>query len=261
MKTVTSTLQAENISFYSERGKCLLDQVGLRVEAGQIHALLGPNGAGKSTLLKALGGDVKIASGRIHINDELLENLSALERAKKRAVLPQLNAMAFPLEAQAIVAMGRYPYADMLPESNKQAVAKAMQEAQVTHLNQRSYPSLSGGEQQRVQLARVLAQDTDILLLDEPLSALDISHQLQVMEMLKKLASQGKAIVIVLHDINLALRFASHVTLLKNGVVEAQGKVDAVLNPASLRDVFSVNAHLNHCAMLGSAQMSMLHAI
>lgn len=254
-------LCAEQICLSTSRGKCLLGGVDFELRRGQIHALLGPNGAGKSTLLKVLSGDISVDHGEVFIEAKPLGSQSKLELAKQRAVLPQLNTMAFPLSVEEVVAMGRYPYADRLLEHNQLAVTQSMQQAGITHLSQRSYPSLSGGEQQRTQLARVLAQDTDILLLDEPLSALDIAHQLQTMELLKQLAEEGKAIVIVLHDINLALRYTSHVTLLQEGKVFAQGNTAGVLGQKALREVFFVDASVKPCDLLNVPQTTLLTAM
>lgn len=256
-----NVLFANNISVFARRKKCLLSDISFALNGGEIHALLGPNGAGKSTLLKALSGDVVIAKGEISIDGEGLGSQTQLKLAKKRAVLPQLNAMAFALSVEEIVAMGRNPYADSPPAHNQQCVANAMQQAQVQHLRQRAYPSLSGGEQQRTQLARVLAQNTDILLLDEPLSALDIAQQLKIMNILQSLAKQGKAIVIVLHDINLALRYATHVTLLNEGRVQAQGETLSVLGQQQLREVFSVDSRINPCELLRVSQATLLSAV
>lgn len=254
-------LQAKNIILKTPKGKTLLDQVDLSVEAGHVHALLGPNGAGKSTLLKVLSGDLQAQQGDVYIDEENISNRNKRQLALQRAVLPQLSGMAFPLSVEEVVAMGRYPHRHIDAEKNTLAIEQAMDLAEVKHLEQRSYPSLSGGEQQRTQLARVLAQQADILLLDEPLSALDISHQLQIMELLKTLAQGGKAIVVVLHDINLAMRYSTSVTLLKSGQVYAQGSTKEVMTQKNLKAVFSVASQVRECSTLGVEQAILENAI
>lgn len=256
-----SGLQAKGISISTRTGKLLLDQVDLSLQPGQLHALLGPNGAGKSTLLKVLSGDQSFGQGEVLLNNEAVQLLDKAALAKLRAVLPQLSGMAFPLSVDEVVSMGRYPHFDSTVEENQAAIQQAMQQAEITHLQGRSYPSLSGGEQQRTQLARVLAQDTEILLLDEPLSALDIAHQIQIMELLKQLAEQGRSIVIVLHDINLALRYASHITLLKAGKVAAQGGAHQVVTEQQLLEVFSVDALIEINKAVAAQQATILKAV
>lgn len=257
----TSLLRAENISLRTRQAKLLLDDASFSLQIGQVHALLGPNGAGKSTLLKVLSGDIKVDKGAISLAGKPLHEFSQLELAQQRGVLPQLNAMGFELTVAEVVAMGRYPHRDQSASCSQRIVQGALQQLEVDHLQQRSYPSLSGGEQQRVQLARVLAQETDILLLDEPLSALDIAHQLQVMELLKALAAQGKAVIIVLHDINLALRYASHVSLLKNGKIIAQGETESVITQQQLLDVFSVASSIEYNHSMQARQVSILKSV
>lgn len=252
------SLQAKHIALQTSRGKTLLDDVSINVAAGHLHALLGPNGAGKSTLLKVLSGDQYFQTGEVLINGQSIHVLENAKLAKQRAVLPQLSGMEFPLSVDDVVSMGRYPHGEVSAYKNRLVIQSAMQQAGIEHLKTRSYPSLSGGEQQRTQLARVLAQDADIILLDEPLSALDIAHQLHVMELLKQLAEHGKAVVVVLHDINLALRYASHITLLKQGRVYAQGDSQSVITEAVLADVFTVKSCITDSSALGLKQMEML---
>lgn len=254
-------LKASNIRLQTSRGKILLDDVSLNLAEGQLHALLGPNGAGKSTLLKVLSGDQHFQAGEVLIENQSVQKLDKASLAKQRAVLPQLSGIAFPLSVDEVVSMGRYPHREATNEDNLAAMQWAMQQVEVEHLQQRSYPSLSGGEQQRTQLARVLAQNTEILLLDEPLSALDVAHQMQVMELLNQLADEGRAIVVVLHDINLALRYASHITLLKAGKVVAQGETLQVMTEQQLLDVFSVDARIAENSAIDVNQATILQAV
>ncbi|PIE36728.1 MAG: heme ABC transporter ATP-binding protein [Gammaproteobacteria bacterium] len=244
-----------------QRGKPLLEAVDFSLQPGQIHAVLGPNGAGKSTLLKVLSGELAASAGEVSLAAQPLKHYSRLALARQRAVLPQLTAVSFPLLVEDIVAMGRYPHPHSSAADNRQHIRRAMQLAGVGHLAQRNFSSLSGGEQQRTQLARVLAQDTPLLLLDEPLSALDIAHQLQLMDLLRELAEAGKGIVIVLHDINLALRYASHVTLIHQGRVAAQGITRQVLDAQQLQTVFAVDASVDLCPVLQVPQATIKAAL
>lgn len=243
----------------------ILDGVSLNARAGRIHALLGSNGAGKSTLLKLLSADIKPSAGtvKVALNDGLkhIHTLTPTELAHTRAVLPQLSNMPFPLKAQEVIEMGRYPHRHLAPNDNQTAIDNAVNLLGVGHLLARDYPSLSGGEQQRTQLARVLAQDAPILLLDEPVSALDLSHQHQLMHTLRQVADKGCCVVIVLHDMNLALRYADDATVLYKGQVSAQGEIETVITPNVLKHAFSVEACVNDDAQLGCRQIVVLSSV
>ncbi len=205
-------------------GHQILDSVSLQVNHGEILALVGPNGAGKSTLLAVACGDVEPTAGQVQLNGRDLGEFTARTAARERAVLLQEQQIAFGFLAREVVEMGRNVWHRTPAEGRDQlAVTAAMQQADVEEFALRRFPSLSGGEKSRVSLARVLAQETGIVLLDEPTAALDIGHQEQVLAVARELASAGLAVVVVLHDLSLAAAWADRVAVLKQGRVAAVG--------------------------------------
>jgi iron complex transport system ATP-binding protein len=216
----------------------ILQDVDLEVLRGEILALVGPNGAGKSTLLAALSGDVD-ASGTVLLNDEPLASWTPVEQAMRRAVLLQEIALSFPYTAQEVVAMGRAPWAATpFEDGDEAAIAAAMAATDVAGLARRKFSTLSGGEKARVALARVLAQRTPILLLDEPTAALDLHHQELVMGVARGRADAGDAIVVVLHDLNLAAAHVDRVAVLSEGRLVACGRPPDVLTAELLSHVY-----------------------
>ncbi|MFF5179633.1 heme ABC transporter ATP-binding protein [Micromonospora sp. NPDC000316] len=219
-------------------GRPVLDQVDLRVRAGEVHALVGPNGAGKSTLLAAISGDLP-ATGTIEVDGRALREWSPAELAMRRAVLTQRSTLSFPFTVEETVRMGRAPWAGLPEEEQDDAiVAEAMSLCDVARLASRQFPSLSGGEQARAALARVLAQRAAVLLLDEPTAALDLHHQELVMRIARDRAADGDAVVVVLHDLALAGAYADVITLLGDGRVRAVGPPAEVLTAALLSEVY-----------------------
>lgn len=234
-------LRAEHISVrVGERA--LLDGVSVTAEAGHLTVIAGPNGAGKSTLLKVLAGDLEPASGTVTLGDRGLGRYSPRELALQRAVLPQQTLLTFAFTVQEIVMMGRHPHHGT-PNgdraANQRAVQEAMAATETTNMAERSFPTLSGGEQTRTSLARVLAQETPVILLDEPTAALDIRHQHLVLGVARDLVRSGAAVVVVLHDLNLAAVYADQIILLDGGVVAASGHPHDVLTAERLRRVFA----------------------
>jgi len=211
-------------------GRAILEDASIQVRAGEIHALVGPNGAGKSTLFGALSGDLAAESGQVRIDGAPLRALRQRDLARRRAVLLQHNAVAFAFTAEQVVRMGRAPWARTPAEAeDDDAVIEAMAATEVLPLADRAVSSLSGGERARVALARVLAQRTDVLLLDEPTAALDLKHQEDVMRVAGDRAAMGDAVAIVLHDLDAAFAHAHRVTLLSQGRVVASGTPGEVL--------------------------------
>ena len=213
----------------------LVDGVSLSVRGGEVLAIAGPNGAGKSTLLSALSGDLTPSSGTVELGGEALPALRGRRLALRRAVLPQRVELAFPFTAAEVVHMGRAPHP---PGDDDEVVGRCMAETDTFHLADRAYPTLSGGEQARVSLARVLAQDTPILMLDEPTAALDLRHQEQVLAVASARAEAGCAVVVVLHDLNLAAAYAHRVALLESGRLRACAPPDEVLRSDLLSEVY-----------------------
>lgn len=216
-----------------------IDFVG---EGGEFICVLGPNGAGKSTLLRALAGFFPHAA--ISINGVALSRMKPRERARKIAWLPQNGQAVWPLPVKSVVALGRIPHGatlDSLTPRDRDAIARALTACDLDALAERDVTTLSGGERARALAARALAVEAPLLLADEPVSALDPQHQLTVMTALQNRARAGDLVIAVLHDLPLAARFASRIVLMKDGQIAAQGTPDAVLTPALLRPVFSVD--------------------
>jgi len=202
--------------------RALVDDVSLEIRAGEVVALVGPNGAGKSTLLGLLAGDLRPAAGGVLLHGEPVSALSARALALRRAVLPQQTLARFAFTVEEVVAMGRSPHVgplSRLQARDLDAVRAAMAGAEVVELAERRFPTLSGGEAARAALARVLAQEAPVLLLDEPTAALDLRHQEMVMRLARKLArgARRSAVVVVLHDLNLASAWADRIGVMAGG--------------------------------------------
>ncbi|RXZ47416.1 heme ABC transporter ATP-binding protein [Agromyces fucosus] len=220
-------------------GVRLLDAVDFSATPARVHALIGPNGAGKSTLLAALAGDRAAASGTVHLGGTPVARQSPKALARLRAVLTQEHTVSFPFPVREIVAMGRHPWAgSAAAEHDDREIDAAMAATDVSHLAARTVPSLSGGERARVALARVIAQRTPVLLLDEPTAALDLKHQEDVLRLARDHAAAGATVVVVLHDLNLAAAYADDITLLRHGRVVATGAPADVLTAERIEAVY-----------------------
>ncbi|MFH8710192.1 heme ABC transporter ATP-binding protein [Streptomyces zaomyceticus] len=231
---------AEALGVRIERGgRVVLDGVGIAVRAGEVLALVGPNGAGKSTLLAALAADLAPSSGEVRIAGRPAHGWAAGELALRRAVLPQDAALSFPFAVADVVRMGRAPWAGTEREGeDEEAVAEAMAATEVGAFAERPFSALSGGERARVALARVLAQRTGLLLLDEPTAALDLRHQELVLRVCRERAAAGDAVVVVLHDLGLAAAHADRVGVLHDGRVAVEGPPSEVLEEELLSRVY-----------------------
>jgi iron complex transport system ATP-binding protein len=238
-------LAARSLTF-AVGSKTLVDSVDLEVRAGEMVALLGPNGAGKSTLLKMLCGQSRPTSGAVTFEGRGLTEWAPRELARRRAVLPQSSAVPFEFTALEIVLLGRSPHGDA---SAREAMARqAMEKTESLHLAGRTVTTLSGGEMQRVQLARVLVQigldggAPRCLMLDEPISNLDPAHQHSALQIARDLARDGAAVLVVLHDLNLAAQYATRLVLMKTGKIVADGSPADVLTEEQIGSVFGVKA-------------------
>ncbi|MFE6860773.1 heme ABC transporter ATP-binding protein [Nocardia sp. NPDC057668] len=235
----TVTLSAHGVDLERGGGRKVLSGVDFEVVAGQIVALVGPNGAGKSTLLAALAGELEPSSGTVELDGTPLTRWAPIDMARRRAVLPQNHTVGFPFTAREVVAMGRAPWARTERQRHdEQRIAAALAATDVEHLAGRTFPALSGGERARVALARVLAQDTATLLLDEPTAALDLGHQEQVLRLARDRATAGAAVVVVLHDLGVAAAYADRVAVLQDGRVAADGPPRTVLTADLLTRVY-----------------------
>lgn len=237
---MTPALEAEALG-YSVNGAKLLEGVDLELRRGELLAIAGPNGAGKSTLLGLLAGDLVATTGCVRLEGRLRESYSPHELARLRAVLPQQTVLQFAFTVEEVVEFGRAPHRGRFSQSlsdHVRAVRSAMTKTDVLTLAARTFPTLSAGEQARVTLARVLAQQTSILLLDEPTASLDLRHQELVMGIALDLTRAGSAVAAVVHDLNLAARYADSIALLQRGSLVARGTPWNVLTSEILADVF-----------------------
>ena len=240
----------------------VLRHISLDVQPGEVLALIGPNGVGKSTLIHAISGNLKPMGGRILINGRDLRQLPIAQRARSIAVVPQAVRLPESFTVFDTVLMGRTPYLGWLGregELDRSAVWAALDRTSTRELADRLIGELSGGEQQRVMIARALAQSARILLLDEPTAHLDLKHQAGVLSLVCDLAHDEKyAVLIALHDLNLAAQYADRVVLLSNGTVVAIGTPEAVLTEVNLSPAYglriTVYEHPAHGAPLVHAE-------
>lgn len=217
----------------------VLQSVDFAVQEGEFVALVGPNGAGKSTLFAALTGDIVPAEGVIEVCGEPIHGWSHGDLARQRAVLPQQATVGFPFTVDEIVRMGRAPWAGSLAEeSDDEEVGHCLDEMAIADLAPRQFPSLSGGERARVALARVLAQCTKLLLLDEPTAALDLHHQELALRIVRSRVDAGAGAVVVLHDLAQAAAYAHRIVILSEGQVVADGPPQDVLTAELLTAVY-----------------------
>lgn len=239
-----STLRAEAVDVDLDRVP-VLRGVDIAVAGGELVGLIGPNGSGKSTLLRALPGLIRLRGGRVLLGDRELHSLARRERARRIAYLPQHGASHWPLTVERLVALGRLPHQSPwqeLSDSDRAAIERAMAATDIGHLAGRVISHLSGGERLRVHLARALATEPEVLLADEPVAALDPYHQLQAMELLRSTADRGGAVLVVLHELSLALRYCDRLVLLDQGRMVADGGPAEVLDDSRLADVYQVTA-------------------
>ncbi|MES2818579.1 MAG: heme ABC transporter ATP-binding protein [Pseudomonadota bacterium] len=236
-------LQVDNLAV--NRGACtVLADVDLALLPGEVLGVLGPNGAGKSTLLGALCGELQPARGQVLLDQRRLADWQGTARAQRLAVLPQSSTLNFAFRVEEVVAMGRLPHGSGR-QRDAQIVREALDAADAAHLAGRSYLALSGGERQRVHLARVLAQlwpgaAGQVLLLDEPTSMLDPLHQHTILQAVRAFAERGAAVLVILHDLNLAARYCDRLLLLHQGRPQALGTPQQVLRAEPLLAVFGL---------------------
>lgn len=225
-------------------GKDILKDVSVEFPTGQLIGLIGPNGAGKSTLLRALAGLQMLESGNIELGRKQLQSIPRLELAKKVTYLPQTGECHWPMNVERVVMLGRHPHVDShhLDDVNMQAVEQAIKDTDIEHLIGRPVNELSGGERSRVMLARALATQSDVLLADEPIAALDPRHQLEVMSLLRSLAEKGRTVIVVLHELHLAMRYCQQLILLDEGRKVSGGLPKTVLSADTLKTVYGVDA-------------------
>ena len=220
----------------TRQGQPILEGISLSVAPGEMIGLIGPNGAGKTALLRLAVGFERPDRGDVLIDGQPIHTLGAAERARRLAYLPQQPETAWPITVIQAVALGRLPHGD----GKQEAVQRALHAVGMAHLADRPLTRLSGGERALVLLARALAVEAGLLLLDEPTANLDPAHQLRVMEVLRSRAEQGDAVVVVMHDLSLATRSCDRLAVVHQGKLAADGAPAAILDDPLLRDVFSI---------------------
>lgn len=224
------------------------EDLSVEIPHGGITAIIGPNACGKSTLLRALSRLLSPQAGEVLLHGEDIRRLSPKELARRLGLLPQSSTAPFGITVADLVGRGRFPHQRMLQQwstDDEAAVQQAMEATGVTELAERTVEELSGGQRQRVWIAMLLAQNTPVMLLDEPTTYLDIAHQLDVLELCRRLnADEGRTMVLVLHDLNQAARYADHLIVLKDGALAAAGEPSAVLTEELLEGVFGLTARV-----------------
>jgi iron complex transport system ATP-binding protein len=237
------SLRAEGVGL-AIGGRWLVRDATLAVAPGQFVALVGPNGSGKSTLLRLLAGIWAPSAGAVTLDGRPVGRLRRRELARAVTLVPQDTHIAFPFSVRELVAMGRHAHLgrfDREGAADRDAIARGLARADVAALADRDATTLSGGERQRVLIARSLATEARHLLLDEPTASLDVAHALDVLALCRRLADDGHAVAVALHDLNLARRYATDAALLRGGAVIAAGPAAQVLTPAAVGDVFGVD--------------------
>lgn len=222
--------------------------LNLSLKGGQVTSIIGPNGCGKSTLLRALARLRPVTGGSVELYGQALHALPSKEVARRLAILPQGPVAPEGLSVEELVWFGRHPHQGRFPvrrPEDREAVAWALAQTGMTVFGSRPLEALSGGQRQRAWIAMSLAQQTEILLLDEPTTYLDLSHQLEVLQLAQRLnREQGKTVVMVLHELNQAVRYSDEIIAMRAGEVYAQGRPEDVLTPELLAEVFGLKAHI-----------------
>lgn len=237
-------LAAEKVHLaYGERRICR--DLDISIPDGRFSVVIGPNGCGKSTVLRGLARQLPLQSGRIVLDGENIHTFSTRELARRLGLLPQGALVPDGIRVHELVARGRYPHQGLLRQWNRadaQAVAAAMAATDVAALALARVDQLSGGQRQRVWVAMALAQETPLLLLDEPTTYLDLGHQIELLELFRRLNREhGRTLVAVLHDLNQACRYADHLIALRDGHIVAAGTPAQIVTPALLREVFELD--------------------
>ncbi len=226
---------------YRRRHRAALDGVTMEVPSGSLFAVLGPNGSGKSTLMRALLGSVSFESGDVQVEGRSVSTWSRRELSRSVGAVTQSETVAFPLSVRELVSMGRYPHLGPLGverADDRLAIEEALRRCEAGNLAEREVGTLSGGEFQRVRIARALAQRPRALILDEPTASLDIHHEMGILQLLRRSVDDGMTVVLITHQLNLAARFADRILLLDRGEVAAIGSVSEVLREEVLEEVY-----------------------
>ncbi|WP_342443783.1 ABC transporter ATP-binding protein [Lysinibacillus sp. FSL K6-0057] len=226
----------------------VFEGLNLTIEEGKVTTIIGPNGCGKSTLLKTIGRILKKQQGTVYLQEQNMQNLSTKDIAKKLAILSQTPVAPGQLKVEELIAYGRYPHrnnVNRLTNKDEEMIEWALTVTNTMEYRNRELAQLSGGQRQRVWLAMALAQETNILLLDEPTTYLDMAHQLEVLDIVKSLNEQHNCtIVMVLHDINHAARYSDHLIAMRKGIIMQTGTPQEILSAEVMRKVFNIDARI-----------------
>jgi ABC-type cobalamin/Fe3+-siderophores transport system ATPase subunit len=243
---IQSRLSAKDITArYDQR--VIFQNLSIAIPDQSFTVIIGPNACGKSTLLRTLSNLLKPAAGHVLLDGKMINAYKSKEAAKKLGLLPQSSTAPDGMTVANLVAHGRYPYQNLIQQwtaEDEHAVMTAMELTKTTELDNRFVDELSGGQRQRVWIAMVLAQQTPLLLLDEPTTYLDISHQIDLLELFTDLNERGNTLVAVLHDLNHAARYATHLIAMKAGKVIAQGKPSEIVTAELVEEVFGLKARI-----------------
>lgn len=240
-------IRVEKLSV-SYEDSLIIDKMNLSIPRGEISIIIGSNGCGKSTLLKTIARVIKPGNGEIYINEKNIKNQKEMQIAKQIAFLPQAPICPSGITVKELVAYGRFPHQKMiggLKSHDKEMINWALKETEMDGFADREIENLSGGQRQRAWIAMTLAQETDIIMLDEPTTYLDMSYQLEVLKVLEKLNKEKNiTVVIVLHELNHACRFADTIIGLKNGEIVCNGSPKEVITKESLKKLYEIDAKL-----------------
>jgi len=231
------------------KGTTLVKEASFSLNRGELVVLLGPNGAGKTSLMRGALGMIGPVKGNVTINNQSINKLKPLERAKLISYLPQSRPLAWPNVVKDVIALGRYAYGmknRKLSGPDKLAIDDAILSCDLTHLQGRHANTLSGGELARMHLARAFAAQSPLLLADEPVAALDPRHQFRIMDLIRRYVDNGGGALIVLHDLSLAAQYADHLIWMKDGEIVSAGTVDDTMTESQIRSIYGVKASVKN---------------
>ena len=244
---MTEHIHIENLSLSYDSSAVIVHELNLHIQCGTITALVGPNGCGKSTLLRGLSRLLKPAHGCVYLDGQDIHAMKARDLAKQLGILPQSPTAPEGLTVHELVAQGRYPHQNWFQQwsrEDERIVEAALKKTNLMMFADRPVDTLSGGQRQRAWIAMALAQETDVLLLDEPTSYLDLAYQMDVLDLLGDLNAEGRTIIMVLHDLNQAARYADVVVAMRGGQIVAQGAPEKVMTTENILQVFGLKAEV-----------------
>nr|WP_265112429.1 heme ABC transporter ATP-binding protein [Halosolutus halophilus] len=239
----------------------VLEDLSLSAEPGEVVGLVGPNGAGKTTLLRTISGAISPDRGRVTIGGDDVHGLSSRESSRRVAVVPQETTLSFSFSVRDVVEMGRHPYRSRFapPDPEDRAVVDdALERTRTAQFADRGIEAVSGGERKRVVLARAVAQETPVMLLDEPTASLDVNHAIETLELVRDLVAEGRTVIAAIHDLNLAARYCDRLVMLADGTVHRSGSPTEVLSSDALRAAFDANAAVTSNPVTGTASVTAL---